>query len=494
VALDEARVPVVVATGQSIERATDVGALELAARAAHEALDAAPQVRERVQLVSVVHILSKSSPAPGAALAARLGLSPGRTEVTTIGGNSPQWLVSRAATAIAAGDLDTALVVGAEAQHSAKAELLGPTGAGPGAQYEERVETPDPVIGDDRPGVGNAELSVRIVAPVHVYALFESAIAHRAGHTPAEHRRALGELMAPFTEVAASQRAAWFPVPRTATELAEVGPDNRLVAEPYPKRMCAFLNVNQGAAVLVTSLAVARGAGVADRAVFCWSGAEATDVWFPSARPDLGSSPGLRTAVGAALADAGRTVDDIDAFDLYSCFPCAVEMGVQALGIARNDARGLTVTGGLAYFGGPGNNYSLHAVATMVDRLREKGGTGLVSAMGWYATKHAVGVYGATPPPRGFRRSDTAEAQRSIDASALDVASEARGPGEVVAATAVIGRDGSVTAAPVIARLADGRQIAAAASPDELGSMAGRDLVGERVELSGTPPSYRLSS
>jgi acetyl-CoA C-acetyltransferase len=198
--------------------------------------------------------------------------------------------------------------------------------------------------------------------------------------------------------------------------------------------------------------------------------------------------------VGAALADAGRTVDDIDAFDLYSCFPCAVEMGVQALGIARNDARGLTVTGGLAYFGGPGNNYSLHAVATMVDRLREKGGTGLVSAMGWYATKHAVGVYGATPPPRGFRRSDTAEAQRSIDASALDVASEARGPGEVVAATAVIGRDGSVTAAPVIARLADGRQIAAAASPDELGSMAGRDLVGERVELSGTPPSYRLSS
>jgi acetyl-CoA C-acetyltransferase len=349
------------------------------------------------------------------------------------------------------------------------------------------------VIGDDRAGVGTAELSVGIVAPVHVYALFESVIAHRARHDPAQHRAALGELMAPFTAVAASNHAAWFPVLRTAAELAEIGPDNRLVAEPYPKRMCAFLHVNQGAAVLVTSLATARAAGLADRAVFCWSGAETNDVWFPSARPDLGSSPGLRAAAGAALAGAGTTVDEIGAFDLYSCFPCAVEMAVHALGIAPTDARGLTVTGGLAYFGGPGNNYSLHALATMVDRLREHGGTGLVSAMGWYATKHAVGVYGATPPPRGFRHSETAEAQRAIDASALAVAAEAAGPGVVVAATAVLGRDGSVTAAPVIARLPDGRQIAAAAAPDELGSLAGRDLVGERVELSGTPPTYRLA-
>jgi acetyl-CoA C-acetyltransferase len=232
---------------------------------------------------------------------------------------------------------------------------------------------------------------------------------------------------------------------------------------------------------------------VADRAVFCWSGAEANDVWFPSARPDLGSSAALRAAAGAALAHADRTVDDIGAFDLYSCFPCAVEMGAQALGIAPDDARGLTVTGGLAYFGGPGNNYSLHALAAMVDRLREEGGTGLIGAMGWYATKHAVGVYGATPPPRGFRRSETAGAQLAIDATALAVASEAHGPGVVEAATAVLGRDGSVTAAPLIARLPDGRQIAAAAAPDELGSLAGRDLVGERVELSGTPPTYRLA-
>jgi len=265
-----------------------------------------------------------------------------------------------------------------------------------------------------------------------------------------------------------------------------------LVAEPYPKRMCAFLHVDQGAAVLVTSLAAARAAGVADRAVYCWSGAEATDVWFPSARPDPGSSAGLGAAVSAATAAARLGVDDIGAFDVYSCFPCAVEMAVEALGITGTDTRGLTVTGGLPYFGGPGNNYSLHAIATMVERLRERGGTGFVSALGWYATKHSVGIYGAAPPQGGWRRGDTGEAQRVIDASAVAVATEAQGPAVVVASTVTVAPDGSVSAAPVIARLADGRNIAAAAAPTELAGLAGRNLVGELVDVSGRPPRYRV--
>jgi acetyl-CoA C-acetyltransferase len=150
------------------------------------------------------------------------------------------------------------------------------------------------------------------------------------------------------------------------------------------------------------------------------------------------------------------------------------------------------VTGGLPYFGGPGNNYSLHGVASMVDHLREHGGTGLVSAMGWYATKHAVGIYGAVPPGRGWQRGETADAQRRIDTSAMAVATEAQGPAEVVAATVVSGPDGSVSAAPVIADLPDGRRIAVAAESAQLGAVAGRDLVGRRIEVSGSPPRYHL--
>ncbi len=487
----------VIAAGQSVDRDPTAEALELAVRAAQEAFEEAPSLRARVQLVSMVNVMSNAGPAPAATLARALGLSPTRTEVSTIGGNSPQWLISRAAAAIAAGELEVALVAGAEAQHSAKAQAGGATPRqqleGASANVEGAALAPDPVVGDDRVGIGDAEASVGLVAPVHVYALFESAMAHRAGRSGAEQRAMLGELMAPFTEVAATQPVAWFRDVRTPTELATVTADNRLVVEPYPKRMCAFLHVNQGAAALVTSLAAARAAGVADMAVFCWSGAEAAEVWFPSARPDLATSAGLHAASAAALSAAELGVDDIGAFDLYSCFPCAVEMAVEALGIAPHDSRGLTTTGGLPYFGGPGNNYSLHGVASTVYRIRAHGGTGLVSAMGWYATKHAVGIYGATPPPRGWRRGDTEAAQRVIDASAVPVATEAESHALVVAAAAVAGPGGTVTAAPVIARLPDGRQIAAAAQRSELDALAGRELVGCRIEVSGTPPRYRLA-
>jgi acetyl-CoA C-acetyltransferase len=293
--------------------------------------------------------------------------------------------------------------------------------------------------------------------------------------------------------VAAAHPAAWFPERRSPIELATISPDNRLVSEPYPKRMCAVINVDQAAAVLVTSLAEARRAGVADRAVFCVAGADANDVWFPSARPDPGSSPAIAAATGAALGAAGTGLDDVGVFDLYSCFPCAVEMAAAALGVALDDGRGFTVTGGLPYFGGPGNNYTLHAIATMADRLRRGGGTGLVTGLGWYATKHAVGIYSSEPPARGWRRGDTTQAQADIDASAVEVAGDAVGPATVLASTVVAGHDGKPRAAPVIARLADGRHVAAAAEDDELPALDGRNLVGERIVISGPLPRFRLA-
>jgi acetyl-CoA C-acetyltransferase len=488
---DETRLPVVVAAAQCTERGGGVSAMDLVTRAAEEALALVPGLRPAVQQVSIVNILSPAPAAPASALARRLGLRPQRLEASVIGGNTPQWLVSRAAEAIAAGELEVALIAGGEAQRSEGAGLRGARPAvDPDA--DEAPATADEVVGDPRSGIGPAELAAGIIAPVHVYAMFESVLAGRAGRSFAEQRQVLGDLMSPFTEAAAAHPAAWFPETRTAEELATVGPDNRLVAEPYPKRMCAVLKVDQAAAVIVTSLAAARRAGVADRAVFVLSGADATDVWFPVERPDPGSSPAIAAAGAAALGAGGLGVDDVDAFDLYSCFPCVVQMGAAALGLEPDDKRGLTVTGGLPYFGGPGNNYTLHGIATMTDRLRAGGGIGLCTGLGWYATKHAVGLYGSEPPARGWRRGDTTAAQARIDAGAVAVADSADGLATVVMATVVAGRDDGVpSAAPVVARLADGRHVAAAAEPDELPALAGCNLVGRQVHVSGTPPRYR---
>jgi acetyl-CoA C-acetyltransferase len=482
----ESRVPVVVATGQSVQRGGGVGVLDLAERAAREALDAVPRLGDRLQRLSFVDALSPTGKAPAGALTRRLGLSPTRVERTTVGGNTPQWLVTRAAADIAAGELETALVVGAEAIASRRA------GTTPDAGDEQDLE-PDPVVGDERNGVSPQETAVGLGLPIHVYPMLESAIAHRDGRNHERQRAHLGRLLAPFTEVAAAHPQAWFPTARTPDEIARPGPDNRLTAEPYTLRMNAVLAVDQGAAVIVTSLAAARRAGVADRAVFVWAGAEANDAWYVPTRPDLARSPGIAAAAGGALRAAGVGVDDVGRFDLYSCFPVAVELAAQALGIGLDDPRGLTVTGGLPYFGGPGNNYTTHGIATLTDLLREEGGLGLASGLGWFATKHAVGIYGASPPPAGFRRGDTGTAQDAIDAAACELADTHEGPAVVDAATVAYDRDGAVTSAPAYLRLPDGRRLAAAAHPDELAGMAGAQLVGRAVHVEGEVPTYRVS-
>ena len=511
---DPERIPVVVASGQSIERTELMTPVDLMEQACTRAFEAVPGLRDHIDRVSVVDIMSRTGPAPATELALRIGAGGATCEVTTVGGNSPQWLVSRAASAIAAGTLGATVIAGAEAIRSSRARRA----AGLPRHLGRTDLAPDPVVGDDVPGVGPAEAAAGLLLPVHVYALFESVVAARAGHDAGRHRRAMGELLAPFTAVAATNPYAWFPEPRTALDIATPTADNRIVSEPYTKRMSAFLGSDQGAALVLCSLAAARRAGVDERAVFIWSGAEATDVRYPTARPDPGHSPGIaaagraaleaatRAAAGRGAAPSGVGIDDIEVLDIYSCFPSAVELATEALGLGRDDRRALTVTGGLPYFGGPGNNYTTHAIGRLTDILRDPGprgggpGTrfGLANGLGWFLTKHAVGIYATTPPPGGFHRGDTGAAQAAIDASAVEVATEVESAtgATIVAATVIRDGGGAATGAPVLARLPDGRQMALVAADDDtvaaMGRLDGPGQVGSPVVVQPGGPRYRL--
>ncbi len=177
--------------------------------------------------------------------------------------------------------------------------------------------------------------------------------------------------------------------------------------------------------------------------------------------------------------------------DIYSCFPVAVEAAADGLGIALDDPRGLTVTGGLPFFGGPGNNYSGHAIATMVERLRESDAPGVVSANGGYLSKHSVGVYATQPPANGFKAAKTSKEQTEIEAAALPVSLDGRGSATVDASTIVYGRDGEVKRAPIFARLTSGERVVVDAEPSLLSDLAGVSLVGQRVSIEGPDRRYR---
>jgi acetyl-CoA C-acetyltransferase len=239
---------------------------------------------------------------------------------------------------------------------------------------------------------------------------------------------------------------------------------------------------------LVCSVEAARSAGIpADRWVFPLSGAEASDHWFVSERAELHRSPAIELAGAAALSLAGVGVDDLAAVDLYSCFPCVVQIAAAELGLSVDDpARPLTLTGGLTFFGGPGNNYTTHGIAALVERLRrEPGSMGMATGLGWYATKHAIGVYASRPPGTtgaGFAWRDV---QDEVDARPRRrVDPEAEGDVEIETYTVTYDRDGGRERAIALCRTtAETRAIANVTDAGALRELTDAEGGGRRGTL-----------
>ncbi len=486
------RLPVVVGVGQVSQRVAPAEArapidlLADACRLADVDAKATRSLLEQSGVVAVVQIGSWRYADPGALLARRLGIEPRTTAVSTVGGNSPLLLVNEMGARIQRNELDVALIGGAESMHTRwrarrepRVELTWDTGDDAPCAW---------VIGDSRPGASDYESAHSALAPPMVYPLFETALRAAAGRTVEDHQCHVSELWSRFAAVAAGNPAAWSREAYSPEQIRAVTPDNRMVCFPYPKRMCANIDVDQAAALLLCSYEAAHAAGVPDdRMVFLHAAAEVHDHYFFTERWSLADSPGIATAVGDALGAAGITTDDVSRFDLYSCFPSAVQVATRALGIGPDDPRPLTVTGGLGFAGGPVNNYPTHAVARMVELLRaDPAAFGCTTALGWYISKHAAAVWSATPPARGYRRVDPDASQAQVDATPRrEPAGLLEGPVTLEATSVAFERDGTPSLGIVTALTGDGRRaMANIRDADALRSLTTDAHEGRTVRLT----------
>ena len=486
----------IVGVGQAEQRHDDPEAalepIDLLAHAARAAdADARAALLASVDTVAVVSIVSWPYPDPGTLLARRLGLGGvRRTMTSTLGGNSPQLLVNALVPQIEDGGTDVVLLGGAECVYTRWRARREPKTWLPWTLAED---PPCPiVVGDDRAGSSDYELAHGAAAPTQIYPLFETALRASAGHGVDEHQVAVSELWARFAAVAAGNPHAWSRRAWTAEQIRTVTPDNRLVAFPYPKRMCANIDVDQAAAILLCSYETAKAAGVSDdRLVFPRSGADAHDHFYWSERDRLDRSPAIAAAGHGALTAAGASVDDVARFDLYSCFPSAVQIAERELGLTspagRTDDRPRTVTGGLGFAGGPANNYPTHAIAAMVDACRaDPGSVGYVSALGWYVTKHSIGCYSTSPPVDRFGRVDPAATQRSVDAQPRRATAGAYDGTMTVEATSVLfERDGTPSLAILSGITSDGRRaLATTRDPEVMAAITTDPWEGRTVPVT----------
>ena len=450
-----------------------------------------------IDALAVVRLFADSSPSFSSpfgsytnlprSMARRMGQSPGRLLYGPVGGNTPQMLVNLLADDIRRGDIDVAIVAGCESLRSQSKALK----AGLALHWSEDTGDGPDTLGEETPLASSHEIAHGIELPVNVYPLFENALGAHYGRSPVDHRRQLGALMARFTQVAAVHAHAALPVARTADELITPSHENRLVAYPYTKYLSSNMFVDQAAALLLMSTDCADRSGVpASKRVHLHGSADTHEKIFVSERVDYHSSPSIRVGAARALAQAGLGVAELDHIDLYSCFPAAVEMAADMIGLGHDVPRGLTLTGGLPYFGGPGNNYSMHAIAEVVGRCRSRpGSNGFVFANGGYLTKHSFGIY-STAPAQGWMRIDPAIDQIEIDAMTSPSFTEAPSGQGSIETFSVVHDRGLPAWAIVIGRLDDGRRFLSQ-MVDGLDALIDRPAIGRRIAVVAGHPVNR---
>ncbi len=419
---------------------------------------------------------------PARAVAEAFGNPAAETGVSFWGGTVVHHLLSVSALEIQRGAHRTVILTGAECGDTqAKARR-----AGIDLAWRDAPGKPDRTIGVELRMRHRAEAARGIVDPIQMYPIFENAIRHARGEAIDAHIQRVSRLWAGFSRVAAENPHAWMRKPKTPLEIRTPGPANRPVSFPYTKLMNSNEKVDQGAALILTSTDVARRLGI-PRAkwIFPWASTEAHDTYAVSHRDNLHSAPGLGIAGSRCLEMADLGIADIDHLDIYSCFPSAVQVAAAELGLDAN--KPLTVTGGMAFAGGPLNNYAMHAIARMAEVLRDSAGDiGLVTGNGGFLTKHAFAVFSCEPPTRAYGHD---EPQERVDAMpTCELAESARGPAEIESYTVMFSRDGP-TIGLAACLLPDGRRAwGNTRDADVLDTMLAEEFCGRqaRIDTGGT--------
>lgn len=478
------RTPVLVGAGQFVQRAEGIDdaldpvamMVEAVRRAATDAgLSSVPQP----DAIRVVSLLSWRYGNPAKFVAEDLGLSPRQLGLSAMGGNTPQTLVNAASREILAGQADLVILTGGETTRT-RARM---TKAGVTPDWRTTDEAPEPVSEDLLMNMPE-ERAREIMMPIQIYPLFETALRAQAGRSVEDHQRHISELWSRFAAVAVDNPYAWDRKGHTAEEIRTVSPANRMVGFPYPKMMNSNNDVDMSAALIICSAAKAEALGIPrDRWVFPQSGSDAHEHAFISHRHHFWKTPAIELAGRRVLELAGLGVDDIGIIDLYSCFPSAVQLGAQSLGLSID--RQLTRTGGLPFGGGPWNNYVMHAIATVMNDLRANPGEkALVWANGGYTTKHAFGVYATEPPAGGFAYDYPQDQIDALPSRRLASPAEAAGRAVIEGYSVMHGREGSPERIIASCLLADGRRAWGDSTDAALGrEMCAAEFVGTDVEL-----------
>src|SRR5258705_4070095 len=451
----EDRIPVIVGVGEIVDRPKEITAglepLDLLEQALKRAeADSGGKLLGEIGSLDIVNFLSWRYRDPEKELSGGLGIKPKQAYYGQVGGKSPIRYLHEAARRIARGECSVAAVCGAEAQSTAtKAERAGVKL--PWTPFAHDVPEPKRGAAFQKP----MAVKLGVFRPITVYPFYEAATAAHWGQTPREAMAESGRLWSTYSSVASQNPNSWLKKRFTANEITTPTPDNRLIAWPYTKLQVANPTVNMGAAVLITSLAKAKAAGITeDRLVHVWGGASAEEARDYLVRDQFFESHPQNAVLNAVLDLVGGDGRAFEAIELYSCFPCVPKMAGRTLGLGTEVPP--TVTGGLTFFGAPLNTYMTHAACAMGRKLRGGAKLGLLYSHGGFVTKHHAPGLSRRGPDGPLAQDTSVQTEADRHRRAVpEFVTEANGKGSGESFTVIYGHNRAAEHGVVMLRTGD---------------------------------------
>lgn len=481
---DPARLPVLVAAGEIKDKpdnpaeGQEPAALITAALRAAEH-DAGASLLHRIDSLDIVNVVSfPYADLPGQ-VAEAIGANPTHRRHGPIGGQTPVQFLHEAAQRIARGESAIAAIAGGEASHTATWRAR----KNPSAQQKGWLPA------RNRDYLHPLALRHGITEPITVYPLYENTTQAAWHQTPAQARAESATLWASLSQAAAQNPNAWLQTPVTAQQIATPSANNRNIAWPYVKLMVANPAVNQAAALLVTSLATARAAGIGeDKIAFIHAGASAMEPKDWLARDSFTHAPAQEAVLDAMRA---RAPHGFAAMELYSCFPIVPKMARRQLGLPATLQPG--PAGGLTFHGAPLNNYMSHAAAALLRAIRARAGTdaqALLYGQGGYLTWHHALILGASPNPGAVLHPHDHQPQADATrAPPPRIVEEASGPATLESFTILFKPDTTPAHGAAILRLPNAARTLARIPADDTATLA--RLMDDTATPIGVPGTLR---
>ena len=398
------------------------------------------------------------------------------TYITKIG-VLQQNLINEACLKIEKGEINASIILGGEARYKQLRSVIEKK------EYSETKlnENPDFYIKAKEDLYGDEEFAELGAMAVGYYAAIETAIRKNDAEKIDEHQNNIAAMYEEFSKIASNDEHGWIDNPYSKEEILDNSKKNKMLAYPYNKLHCTSWNVNQSAALIVCSEELANKLEIPkNKRVYPITSSENNHMIAIQQRPKLYDSLGMKYAANSISKVIERLDITLDAYDLYSCFPAAIKMFSKSLGLDNKISK--TITGSMAYAGGPLNSFVLHSTVKMIQRIRtSEVSFGLVTGISGMMTKQSFCVWGREYQER-FIFNDVTD-QAKLNEIPVGLSSIIEGEGEIIGYTVVEGNENALKAVLYIDDEKKDRKVVSSYDKIFINLLMEEEWVGKKVKF-----------